>query len=108
MVLLILSRTERHEKVEKCLCDQRIRLRRDSIKAYDLIAQLSARVDSLIEALAWRIMSIYERFQRKNILLTMSHLLIHQTPKLPPYRNQPIDLQSKSIDWFLYGGNFGV
>ena len=30
------------------------------------------------------------------------------TPKLPSYRNQSIDLQSKSIDWFLYDGNFGV
>ena len=28
--------------------------------------------------------------------------------KAPPYRNQSIDLQSKSIDWFLYGDNFGV
>ena len=24
------------------------------------------------------------------------------------YRNQPIDLQSKSIDWFLYEGNTGT
>ena len=30
------------------------------------------------------------------------------TPKLLSYRNQSIDLQSKSIDWFLYDGNFGV
>ena len=22
--------------------------------------------------------------------------------------NQPVDLQNKSIDWFLYGGNTGV
>ena len=29
-------------------------------------------------------------------------------PKLPTYRNQSIDLQSKSIDWFLYDGNFSV
>ena len=29
-------------------------------------------------------------------------------PKLPPYRNQSIDLQNKSIDWILYDGNFGV
>ena len=28
-------------------------------------------------------------------------------PKLPSYRNQSIDLQSKSIDWFLYEGNTG-
>ena len=35
-------------------------------------------------------------------------LLTHWTPKLPLYQNQSIDLQSKSIDWFLYDGNFGV
>ena len=29
-------------------------------------------------------------------------------PKLPSYRNQSIDLESKSIGWFLYDGNFGV
>ena len=29
-------------------------------------------------------------------------------PKLPPYRNQSIDLLSKSIDCFLYDGNFGI
>ena len=27
--------------------------------------------------------------------------------KLTSYRNQFIDLQSKSIDWFLYDDNFG-
>ena len=34
--------------------------------------------------------------------------LIHSTPKGPPYRNQSIDLLCKSINWFLYGDNFGV
>ena len=28
-----------------------------------------------------------------------------RVPKLPSYKNQSIDLQSKSIDWFLYDGN---
>ena len=27
---------------------------------------------------------------------------------LPSYRNQPIDLQYKLIDWFLYEGNTGI
>ena len=27
---------------------------------------------------------------------------------LPPYRNQSIDLHSKSIDWFLHEGNIGT
>ena len=25
----------------------------------------------------------------------------------PSYRNQSVDLQSKSTDWFLYDGNIG-
>ena len=29
-------------------------------------------------------------------------------PVLLLYRNQSIDLQSKSIDWFLYEGNTGT
>ena len=27
---------------------------------------------------------------------------------LPPYRNQSIDLLSKSTDWFLHGGNTDI
>ena len=34
--------------------------------------------------------------------------LTHLMPVLPSYRNQSIDLQSKSIDWFLYEGNTGI
>ena len=34
--------------------------------------------------------------------------LTHETPKLPSYRNQSIDLLCKSTDWFLFDGNFGV
>ena len=30
------------------------------------------------------------------------------TRRLPSYRNQAIDLKSKSIDWFLYEDNSGV
>ena len=40
--------------------------------------------------------------------LPKSVRLIHQTLKLLLYRNQSIDLQSKSIDCFLYDVNFGV
>ena len=29
-------------------------------------------------------------------------------PVLPSYRNQSIDLHSKSIDWFLYVDNTGI
>ena len=31
--------------------------------------------------------------------------LTHYVPVLPSYRNQSIDLHSKSIHWFLYEGN---
>ena len=34
--------------------------------------------------------------------------LTDETPKLPSYGNQSIDLLRKSFDWFLYDGNFGV
>ena len=34
--------------------------------------------------------------------------LTHEVPVLPSYRNQLIDLHSKSIDWFLYEGNTGT
>ena len=30
---------------------------------------------------------------------------IYMRPVLPSYKNQSIDLYSKSIDWFLYEGN---
>ena len=29
-------------------------------------------------------------------------------PVLPSYRNKSIDLNSKSVDWFLYDGNTGI
>ena len=29
-------------------------------------------------------------------------------PVLPAYRNQSIDLHTKSIDWFLYEGSTGI
>ena len=29
-------------------------------------------------------------------------------PVLPSYTNPSIDLDSKSIDWFLYEGNTGI
>ena len=32
-------------------------------------------------------------------------LLTQSIPIFPSYRNQPIDWDYKSIDWFLYDGN---
>ena len=29
-------------------------------------------------------------------------------PVLPSYKNQSVDLHSKSMDWFLYEGNTGM
>ena len=34
--------------------------------------------------------------------------LTHEVPVLPSYRNQSIDLHSKSVDCFLYEGNTGT
>ena len=38
---------------------------------------------------------------------TLKTDLTHETAELPSYRNQSTDLQSKSIDWFLYNGSSG-
>ena len=37
----------------------------------------------------------------------LNHLTFFM-PMFPPYRNQSIDLQCKSIDWFLYEGKVGM
>ena len=46
-----------------------------------------------------------------NVLLELDSflkaLLNSLNAKLPSYRNRSIDFQSKSIEWFLYDGNFG-
>ena len=47
-------------------------------------------------------------FQQSNVNHEMEQILAHQTPGWPSYRKQSIDLQRKSIDNFLYDGNFGV
>ena len=41
-------------------------------------------------------------------IFEISFGLTRETPKLPSYRNPSIDLQSKSIDCFLYDDSFGV
>ena len=43
-----------------------------------------------------------------NVNLFSYLALTHEIPVLPSYRNQSIDLHSKSIDWFLYEGNTGI
>ena len=35
-------------------------------------------------------------------------ILTHEIPLLPSYRNQSIDLHSKSNDWSLYEDNTGI
>ena len=44
----------------------------------------------------------------QKIICVHQLIIFFLMPKLPSYRNQSIDLQSKSIDWFLYDGNLGV
>ena len=45
---------------------------------------------------------------QNNTFMRLVAFLTHETPKLPLYRNQSIDLLYKSIDWFLYDGNFDL
>ena len=52
-----------------------------------------------IFSVSWRSVDVV----RASLLLALTH----QTPKLPSYRNELIDLLYKSIEWFLYDGNFG-
>ena len=40
--------------------------------------------------------------------LSYKNRLTHYVPVLLSYRNQSIDLHSKSIDWFLHEGNTGI
>ena len=48
---------------------------------------------------------LFAQFWKKQYAFNM---LTHEVPVLPSYRNQSIDLYSKSIDWFLYEGNTGT
>ena len=44
----------------------------------------------------------------KFIWSILKRQLIHLMPVLPSYRNHPIDLLCKSIDWFLHEGNTNI
>ena len=48
------------------------------------------------------------RLKRGMKFINFVSILTHQTPVLPSYRNQSIDLRSKSVDWFLYENNTGI
>ena len=49
-----------------------------------------------------KLKAIYFKF-----LATISVVLLLYRPMFPSYRNQSVDLQSKSSDWFLYDGDIG-
>ena len=40
------------------------------------------------------------------VKVSLTHLTLY-LPMAPSYRNQSVDLQSKSADWFLYDENIG-
>ena len=42
------------------------------------------------------------------VVVVQGQTCFYMMAKLPPYRNQSVDLHCKSIDWFLYDGNFGI
>ena len=42
------------------------------------------------------------------VVLPLSNFINSLNSKVPPYRNQSIDTQSKSFDWFLYDSNLRV
>ena len=44
------------------------------------------------------ILHIYSYYIHNRILSALNSFMM----EVPTYRNQPIDLQSKSVDWFLY------
>ena len=42
------------------------------------------------------------------VVLPLLDFINSLNTKVPPYRNQSIDVQSKSLDWFLYDSNLRV
>ena len=46
--------------------------------------------------------------QVKHFDFLILSVLTHLVPVLLSYKDQSIDLHSKSIDWFLYDGNSGT
>ena len=69
----------------------------------------------LLERLCWSNCYITRELQTKTgtadgffELFNYCDSLTHKVSVLPSYRNQSIDLHSKSIDWFLYEGNTGT
>ena len=58
----------------------------------------------MFTVLKFRITFFYYCLQHYEITV----LLTHEMQMLSSYRNQSIDLDSKSIDWFLYEGNTGI
>ena len=60
----------------------------------------------ITQSVEWRtLMNIFIHFELWSCVITV-WIWTHLTPKLPLYRHQSTNLQSKSIDWFLLMATF--
>ena len=55
-----------------------------------------------------RLSSWKEKIYKEKVVFNIKKNLAYFSLVLPLYRNRPIDLLCKSVDWFLYNGNTGL
>ena len=55
-----------------------------------------------------RLSSWKEKIYKEKVVFNIKKNLAYFSLVLPLYRNRPIDLLFKSVDWFLYNGNTGL
>ena len=55
-----------------------------------------------------RLSSWKEKRYKEKVVFNIKKNLAYFSLVLPLYRNRPIDLLCKSVDWFLYNGNTGL
>ena len=55
-----------------------------------------------------RLSSWKEQIYKEKVVFNIKKNLAYFSLVLPLYRNRPIDLLCKSVDWFLYNGNTGL
>ena len=91
------------------------KLLRNWSRWWAVVSALKPRVEIVLRQ-SWKLcLNLWSRRGRKrkrDLVLNFSPLRLRQwtffMPMLPAYRNQSIDLQCTSIDWFLYEGNIGM
>ena len=55
-----------------------------------------------------RLSSWKEKIYKEKVVFNIKKNLAYFSLVLPLYRNRPIDLLCKSVDWILYNGNTGL